>query len=197
MTIITFTQIINMSQSADVNEREEAARLISNFTSNEKAEKIILSLLRDENWRVRKSAIETVLASHTESLLKGVIKLLYDDDNVGARNAAMDILLRLGSDALAFIKMELNTTHPDVKLFIATLLGELQDREALPFLYKCLKDENENVIAVAIVSLGKIGDVDAIPYLLEFLQSSNPWYQYQAIEALGLIGHPSVIEIII
>lgn len=197
MTIVTFTQIINMSQSTDVNEREEAARLLSNFTSNEKAEKIILSLLRDENWRVRKSAIETVLASHTESLLKGVVELLYDDDNVGARNAAMDILLRLGSDALPFIKMELNTTHPDVKLFLASMLGEMQDHKMLPFLYKCLKDENENVIAVAIVSLGKIGDVDAIPYLFEFLQSSNPWYQYQAIEALGLIGHSSAISKIV
>ncbi len=54
MTIVTFTQIVNMSQSHDVNERESAARLLSNFTSNEKAEKIILSLLKDENWRVRK-----------------------------------------------------------------------------------------------------------------------------------------------
>jgi len=194
MTIVTFTQIINKSQSLDVNEREEAARLLSNFASNEKAETILLSLLKDENWRVRKSAIETVLHIKSPSLLQGVVKLLYDDDNVGARNAAMDVLMHIGQEALPFIKKEFNTKHPDVKLFLATIVGELRDKDTLPFLYKCLEDENENVVAAAIVSLGKIGMIESIPYLLEFLKSSNPWYQYQSIEALGLIGHPSVID---
>src|SRR4030042_2247858 len=127
MTIISFHQIVNLSQSEDVNDREEAARLLTNFIANEKTEKIVLSLLKDENWRVRKSAIETIITLKTPSLLQNVVKALYNDDNAGARNAAMDILLHLGSVSLPYLKSEYNTEHPDVKLFLVTLLGDLKD----------------------------------------------------------------------
>lgn len=193
MTIIDFNQLINMSQSENVNDREQSARFLLNFVSNEKAERILLNLLKDENWRVRKSAAETIQFLKTPTLLKEVIKTLYNDDNAGARNSAMDILLNLGEFSLPHLRKEYNTEHPDVKLFIANLSGDLKDSESLPFLYKCLSDNNENVIASAIVSLGKIGSADSVPALSKFIFSENPWYQYQAIEALGLIGHPQCI----
>jgi HEAT repeat protein len=193
MTIIDFNQLINMSQSEDVNDREQSARFLLNFVSNEKAERILMNLLKDENWRVRKSAAETILFLKTPSLMKEVVKTLYNDDNAGARNAAMEILLNLGEYSLPYLRCEYQTEHPDVKLFIANLSGDLKDADALPFLYRCLSDNNENVIASAIVSLGKIGSADSVASLSKFIYSENPWYQYQAIEALGLIGHPDCI----
>ena len=193
MTIIDFNQLINMSQSENVNDREQSARFLLNFVSNEKAERILLNLLKDENWRVRKSAAETIIFLKTPSLLKEVVKTLYNDDNAGARNAAMEILLHLGEFSLPYVRNEYTTEHPDVKLFIVTLSGDLKDTESLPFLYKCLSDANENVIASAIVSLGKIGSADSIGPLNKFIFSENTWFQYQAIESLGLIGHPDCI----
>ncbi len=192
--IIQFDELIRMSNSEDVNEREQAARLLANFSASEKAEKLLLNLLKDENWRVRKASSEVILMLRTPSLIKGVVKALYNDENVGERNAAMDILLNLGQLSLPYLRAEYDTKHSDVKLFIATLSGDLRDIESLPFLYRCLEDANDNVISAAIVSIGRIGKEESIPYLIKYLDYKNSWLQYQAIEALGLIGHSDCVK---
>jgi len=67
---------------------------------------LIFKAFGDESWRVRKESIELYLKLPVSRELIGeIIELLHAEENAGLRNAAVEILTRLGRVSLSIYKL--------------------------------------------------------------------------------------------
>lgn len=152
----------------------------------------IFCALGDESWRVRKEAVNLYLGLPTAERLSGqVIELLHSEDNAGLRNAAVEILVRLGRPALSFLHEELDCSDHDVRKFVVDILGQIGDESSITYLERMLRvDSDQNVRAAAAENLGKMGAGAAVPALLDALSCPDLLLQFAILEALSQLGIP-------
>jgi HEAT repeat protein len=157
----------------------------------------LFAALGDESWRVRKEAVDALLASPvSEEITEDIVALLAAHDNAGLRNSAVEALERLGSRAVPVLCRHGGDADHDVRKFILDILGSIGDAGALPLLISALADPEPNVCAAAAENLGKIGDSRAVPQLLQALEKTDIWLRYTILEALGRIGKPVPMSVI-
>jgi len=175
-------------QSSDAEERREAA--VDLGRAGREAEPLLFRAMGDADWRVRKTAVEALVANGSESVIAGLIRSLSSDDNAGSRNSAIEALVHIGSTAVDALLMSLDTPDADVRKFIVDILGDIRDSRAVPVLIENLeKDPDENIRVASAEALGKIKDRRAVDPLLACLtRYDQSWLDYAAAEALGEIG---------
>lgn len=155
---------------------------------------LLIKAMTDVSWRVRKSAVDILFDEYgLEQYIQGIIDLLYIEENAGARNSAIEALIKLGRKATSFLIEGFKTTNRDVRKFIIDVLGEQMDSRSLPLMLEALKDEDENVRATAVEHLGKAGEPSVVDALIEILDSGDLWTAYPAADALGRIGHRKAV----
>lgn len=177
----------NLIESRDEEERREAAIGLGQL--GKEAVPLLLRALSDRNWRVRKTVVEALVSIANERVIHGLIQALNAHDNAGARNSAMEALVRIGAPVVDALLPASHAPDPDVRKFIIDILGDIQDRRATPALISRLEDPDENVRVAAAEALGKIRDPRAVDALLICLnRSGQGWLDYAAAEALGEIG---------
>ncbi len=178
----------NKLRSKDAEERREAA--VSLGRSGGQAVSLLLIAMADEDWRVRKTAVEALTAIGGESVVTGLIEALKAEDNAGARNSAIEALVLIGGPALEVLLPVLTTPDPDVRKFVIDILGDIRDSRAVPpLITRLVEDVDENIRVAAAEALGKIRDPRAVDALLACLERRNQgWLDYAAAEALGEIG---------
>ena len=184
---------LQLSRSGEADDRAEAARELKNFLRNEAASTALVELLGDTDWRVRRAAVESFVEMRPHQVLPALLMSLYDEENAGRRNAAIDVLTRYGREILPFLQPHLNSDNHDVRMFLIHILGELRDDSFLPFVIESLSHEDTNIISAAIIALGKIGHPESVPQLRPFLAGSDLWLTFQAIEAAGEMQDSSLI----
>ncbi len=151
----------------------------------------IFQAFGDASWRVRKKAIEAFLRLPIRHELVGeIIELLHAEENAGLRNAAVEILVRMGRDSLPMLLDQINCPDHDVRKFIVDILGEIDDPQAIPALLAALQDEDSNVLAAAAENLGKLKAAEAVPALLDAMQNPDVLLRFTILEALGKIDRP-------
>ncbi len=175
---------------------------LENFLEYEKdiskAIPLILKQLEDENWRVRKTAVEALLGIKGETVTRAFIDTLNNADSVNARNSAIEALIALGDEATDHLIEKYKDSSKDVKKFIIDILGKTKDLKALPLLLKAIEDKNENVRAAAVEHLGNIkGHESVINALTGILVREDIWVAYPAVEALGRIGDSKAVDALI
>jgi HEAT repeat protein len=149
----------------------------------------LYAALGDASWRVRKEAVEIFLGLPAAWTLSGEIAdFLHSQDNAGLRNAAVDILTRLGRHALPCLLEELACNDHDVRKFALDILGEIRDPAAVGSMISALRDPDGNVRAAAAENLGKLGTAEAIPALLAVLGEADLLLRFTILEALAQIG---------
>ncbi len=174
-------------QSSDAEERREAALALGR--AGRRAVPELLRALGDADWRVRKTAVDALVTAGGEQVIAGLSRQLASHDNAGARNSAMEALVRIGAAAVDEMIAQLATPDHDVRKFVVDILGEIRDRRAVPALLARLEDADENIRVSAAEALGKIRDRRAVDALLASLtRSGEGWLDYAAAEALGEIG---------
>lgn len=147
--------------------------------------------LGDASWRVRKEAADVFLRLPTRQERVGkVVELLHAEENAGLRNAAVDILVRMGSDVVPMLLEQTRCPDHDVRKFIVDILGEIADPRAVPQLLAALDDEDGNVRASAAENLGKLGSHEAVPHLLAAMRHPDVLLRFTILDALGKIGVP-------
>jgi HEAT repeat protein len=153
--------------------------------------------LGDESWRVRKEAVELISSiSASADMTEELIGLLRSQDNAGLRNAAVEILVRQGANAVSVLHSYVNDDDHDVRKFIIDIMGSIGDASFVPDLIHALDDPDANVRSAAVENLGKIGDTRALEPLLNSLEKADEWLQYTILEALGRIGAPVPVSCI-
>ncbi len=159
---------------------------------------LLLHAMEDKSWRVRHSAADILLEEHpVEDYIQGLIKLLYRDDNAGARNSAIEALVRLNKKATPFLIDAFNTPNRDVRKFIIDVLGEFRDDRSLPLMLDALKDDDENVRVTAIEHIGKVRESSVVNSLIQIIEAGDLWTSYPAVDALGRIGDRKAVPALI
>lgn len=126
-------------ENKDVEVRREAVEKIKGNPS-EASIALLLKAMQDVSWRVRKTAVDIILEEYPiEAYISGLIGLLYLDDNAGARNSAIETLIKLGKKVTPFLIEAFNTQNRDVRKFIIDVLGEFRDKKSLPLMFDALK----------------------------------------------------------
>ncbi len=194
---ITLQHLLNLKSSADPDQREQAARELRSFLPNAHAIDALIGLLGDSDWRVRRASVDSILTGDSQILTPQVLQSLYDEENAGRRNAAIDLLTRFGRKIVPHLGPHLNSGNPDVQMFLIQMLGDIHDRTYLEEIVSAVESKEDNVASAAILALGKIGEPGSLPLILRLLQSSDPWKQFQAIEAAGEMRDPGVLPALI
>lgn len=165
---------------------------------SETAVPLLLKAMEDSSWRVRKTASELLEEGYPlEHYVEGLVRLLFLDDNAGARNSSIETLVKLGKKVTSFLMVAFETPNRDVRKFIIDIIGEVKDRNALPLLLKALKDDDDNVRASAVEHLGEMGDPSVVDALIGILKSGDLWTAFPAADALGRIGDKTAIPALI
>lgn len=154
---------------------------------------LLLQVVGDESYRIREEALKGICAFPPEVIFPRLESFLRNHDDAQVRNAALEAFPRYGEKATSYLLELLRDFDDDVRIFSATMLGEIRDPLAVEGLAAALKDPQENVRHAAAESLGKIRDRRGVAPLIECLQEDF-WTQYPAVVALGEIGDPIAIE---
>ena len=160
---------------------------------------LLWSALGDSSWRVRKEAVEVVVAARPgDEDIAALIGLLRDDENAGLRNATSELLVRLGKTALPPLVAHLNDPDHDLRKLVVDTLSAIGDQEAAPALIAALDDRDVNVASAAAEALGTIGVVAAVPALLQALESNHhEFFRFNALTALGKVGVPGPLPLVV
>jgi HEAT repeat protein len=158
----------------------------------------IRTLLKDldsTEWWERNNIIKKLLQYPEELYLPFLEEALKDHENDTLRNASMEFYRIVGSKALSSLLKLINDRDEEVRLFAATLLGDIKDPSAIPLLVEGLKDPSANVRASCAEALGKIGDPKAVSPLANAIED-EPWVAMAAIKALGDIGGEEALNVL-
>jgi len=180
-----FQHYSRLATSENPDDRAEAARELKAFLSNENATVLLVDILGDADWRVRRSAVESFLEMRPPSAVPLLLQALYSEDNAGKRNAAIDILTGYGREIIPHLKRHLGSENTDVRMFLVNILGDLRDDTYLEFITQLLDHSDANLVSAAIFALGKIGRPESLNHLIRFLRGDDLWLKFQAIEAAG------------
>jgi HEAT repeat protein len=155
---------------------------------------LLLVALGDEDWRVRKEAAAAARGVSDRATVATMLTRAFDDKtNIGLRNAAVEALAALGTDAVPAATGALARLDPDGRKLAVEALGRVADPPAIEALIRSLSDDDVNVRVAAIEALGSAaagGDESrarAIDGLVGALAARETWIALAALEALGAL----------
>lgn len=159
---------------------------------------LLLKAMEDASWRVRKTAAEIIMETcPLEQYAGGLVRLLALEDNAGARNTAIETLVKLGKSGTPYLVEAFDTPDTDVRKFIIDIIGDVKDKKALPLLLSALKDQDDNVKASAVEHLGRMGDPSVVDSLIGILKGGDLWTAFPAADALGRIGDKKAVPALV
>jgi HEAT repeat protein len=154
---------------------------------------VLAGLLENKNIGVQEAADAALRSIGGSAAVEAVIPLLRSE-RVPVRNVAMDILRSVGGQHIDALLELTHDPDPDVRIFVADILGATGSVRAVePLVRALLHDPESNVRSQAAVSLGELGSVEAAPALGRAMRDEE-WVQYAAVEALAKIGHSGAVD---
>lgn len=195
---MTAESIVELARSPDADIRQRAAVQVSQSAETRNLP-LMLEMLGDRDWRVRKTILEGFVRTPTDEVIGALLQALYDPENAGKRNSATEALVRIGARAIPFVLEELRTNGDlDVRLSLVNLLGDLRSDAGFDALLGLVGTEADvNVLSAAASSIGKYRQARAIPTLLRLIERDDLWLKFHVVEALGEIGDRSALPAIL
>jgi len=144
----------------------------------------LMASLGDVDWRVRKEAAR-VAATVAEpwGLLPALVDALVQGDNVGQRNAALEVLERLGPSAASALLVALPRVPEGARKFLVAALG-YAGGAGVDRLAELSSDADQNTAQAALEALARIGGRRAEAALRHHLVSDDPVQRVAALEGL-------------
>jgi HEAT repeat protein len=179
--------------SAEVAERWKAAGDLGKVPGEE-AERILLGLLKDEDYRVRERAVASLGRRFGPRVASACAVALADDSDAGHRAAGLSLLAKAGAAGRAVLLGALQHPSPDVRISAAAALpGSAPGAATVAAIEAAARREGDpNARAALLLALGRTGRREAIAPLLAVLEEGNLWLQVHALEALGSVGDPEI-----
>lgn len=147
---------------------------------------LLLHALGDEDWRVRKEAAQVALRRARElSLIPTLVEALCQSENVGLRNAALDVLEELGEEAAPALIAALPTAPEHARKFVVEALGEAGGPLVIYELKQAALSDDVNLAGEAIEALARIGGPEAESVIRSRLRARDPFLRLAALEALN------------
>jgi len=147
----------------------------------------LLLRLGDPAWRVRKAAVERLVACREGSLVHaGLLGALADGENPGRRNAAFEAFVAMGSRSIAPLVTAITSPDVDVRKLAIDALAAIGDPEGREVLVPMLEDPDANVRAATADALGVLGGLVSVSALLRSSTRSDevPLVRLSALRSL-------------
>jgi HEAT repeat protein len=154
---------------------------------------ILVDRIGDQSWRVRKAAVERLVAwSDTDAVASALITALGDGENPGRRNAAVEALIHQGSSVIPHLIAAMEDEDEDVRKFVADAMAGIGDDRTVEVLVAHLDDSDANVRAAAADALGAVGGTEAVRALCAAAtdESQDQVVRFSALYALAALGAP-------
>lgn len=147
---------------------------------------VLLSALGDEDWRVRKEAVRVCirLASPLQ-LIDALVEAICQGENVGLRNAALDVLQGVGEEAAKALVTALPNVPEHARKFVVEALGESGGPVVVAELSRAAQSDDTNVASEAIEALSRIGGPEAERVIRTRLTAADPFLRMAALDALN------------
>jgi len=147
----------------------------------------LVERLGDPSWRVRKAAVERLIAQDDAGpAVSALVAALGDGENPGRRNAALEALTRFGSAAVPVLVEASHDADVDVRKQVVDTLGAIGDSAAADRMIQLLGDPDPNVRAAAAEALGGLGARGVEPLLLACVKNGGePLVQLSALRSLA------------
>lgn len=168
-------------RSDDPEVRRRAVAALPHDDSPER-EAHLVRALGDVDWRVRKEAAR--VASEVEwELVSALVGALCQGENVGLRNAALEVLERLGPRAASPLLEALPRVPETARKFVVAALG-FAGAAGVDELAALSSDRDANTAQAALEALAKVGGPRAEDALRAHLASADPVQRLAALEGL-------------
>ncbi|MCC6553713.1 MAG: HEAT repeat domain-containing protein, partial [Polyangiaceae bacterium] len=155
----------------DAEERRQAAAALPELPPASAAP-LLLQALGDPDWRVRKEAalagrrlLELASEGDGERIVDSLLRALEPGENVGLRNAAIEVLGAHGRVVVPALARALAALDADGRKLAVEALGRTRDAAALGPLEGALADADDNVRQAAIEAIAALGVVARAPVL--------------------------------
>lgn len=148
-----------------------------------------LQAVAEGGLRAREEAIAKLLAAPTDELV-GFLVGRIPEPAYRLRNAALEVLARLGPTGLSALTARLPSLDDEARMFLAPVLGEMQDPQALAILHDWLRGDDPNLVAMTCEAVGRYRNPASLPLLIELVER-DPWTAGPAMTAIGRIGDPA------
>ncbi|HKU40583.1 MAG TPA: HEAT repeat domain-containing protein, partial [Polyangiales bacterium] len=175
-------------QNSDVEVRRDAVLAAAAMRSRELAP-LLLHALGDSDWRVREEAIFAVADVAVDfDLLPQLIDGLCQGTNVGLRNAAREVLRKLGGAAARALVAALAEVDLNSRKFVVEALACGGTDEAIDTLIASAKGPDMTIAVAAMDALAGLGGPKVEAVLREKLREGSPFERAAAIDALDRLS---------
>jgi len=148
--------------------------------------------LGDTAWRVRKAAVAAVAQwGPDDEAWQLIYAGLADADNAGRRNAALELIERLGDRLLPRVIALTEDASPHLRKFAVDALLARPSSSAVPALLRRVDDSDANVRGAAVEALSRVADERAVAALLrviDFSGARDPLERLAALRGLEALG---------
>ncbi|HEY6877902.1 MAG TPA: HEAT repeat domain-containing protein [Polyangiales bacterium] len=171
---------------ADAETRRRAVLQLSIMPKDAAIAELVMSALGDADWRVRKEAAQVALRrAHELGLMESLVRALCQGDNVGLRNASLDVLEELGEQAAPALIQALPNAPEQARKFVIEALGEAGGPLVVDELRQAAWSDDVNLAGEAIEALARIGGPEAEAVIRARLHAPDPFLRLAALEALN------------
>ncbi|MEI7810886.1 MAG: hypothetical protein WCJ01_00515 [Ignavibacteria bacterium] len=193
-TVLTESEIKAL-KSENPSERRSIVEDFMNKELDEETVRILCQMLSDEDKGVR-DAVSLTLIFNGNPLIPKFIVPLVSSSEIGIRNLAGEVLLRIGENSIDEMEASIELGNDDCKKFIIDLLGLIGKEKPVSKILDVLRtNTNDNVILSCLEALGNIKYQPAIPELIKIYEE-NELYRPTIIEAFGKMESQEALHFI-
>ncbi len=152
--------------------------------------------IKSRNIGVQEAAEYALRKIRGPKTIQKMLPHLQSEDS-SLRNVAMDILREISCDDVAALQPLLRDHDPDIRIFMADIMGHSKSKLSVqPLCEALLKDPEVNVRYQAAMSLGNLAFPEAAEALHQAMHDEE-WVQFSVVEALTKIGADSTINALV
>jgi HEAT repeat protein len=153
----------------------------------------ISSAMADDDWQVRRSAVEAMAGRRDPALVDALVSSLREGHrNFSVLSSALQLLAMTGVDLTASLVDLMRHPDADLRIQVALALGTQPRPEAVQALLEALDDQDVNVRFHAIEALGTLRPAAAVEPLAAIAESHDFFLAFPALDALSRISDATV-----
>ncbi len=195
-----YLQIHTALQSADEEERRACLKEMRTMSLSS-AEEFCFIAMGDENWRIRKEAVDCYVSYNPDSSqVIRLLQLIRNEANAGLRSSAAEAIIRLGMVSVKPLIDIAYDTDVDVRKIVVDAMGSIGSPLFIPVLINLLHDRDVNVASAASEQLGKVGKESlangaAIATCLidVLLEREDELFRFSILQSLTLMARPIAV----
>jgi HEAT repeat protein len=181
-------------RSPDAAVRDAAVRQVAAAEAIE-APQAFAPALGDDNWRVRRAAVDGLSRHAHRDMLASLLRALREEHhNFNVLSSALTLLATSDVAVTAPLIELLQGPDADLRMQAALALGEQQHPAAVDALVAALHDPDANVRFHVIEALGRLRAADAIEPLADIAEAGDFFLAFPAIDALARISDSRVAQ---